>query len=77
MAAAGNVVERTRDQDIASKRPAEVLDATGLVDRRADHREVQPVARADIAVEYIAQMEGKAPRGQPREVSDGDQPPSK
>ena len=36
---------------------AQRLDPARLVDRRADHGEVEPVGAADVAVEHVAEVE--------------------
>ena len=37
---------------------AQQLDPAGFVDRRADHREIEAVGAADVAVEHVAEVEG-------------------
>ena len=39
------------------------LDARGFVDRRPDHREIESVDSADIAVQHLAEMKGQVDRG--------------
>src|SRR5207253_665155 len=55
-------VAPSRDLHLAAQRLAQGLDPGDLVDRRADHREVEAVDRADIAVQHLAQMEGEIDR---------------
>ena len=47
------------DKDSVSQRLAESLDARDLVDRRADHREVEAIDGADVAVEHLADVQGE------------------
>src|SRR4029077_12645067 len=51
------------DQHLAAEGFAQGLDACGFVDRRSDHRKVEPVDGTDIAVEHLAEMEGDADCG--------------
>src|SRR5215472_16272818 len=46
-----------RHQQIAAKRLAQRLDAGDLVDRGSDHREIETVDCADVAVKHLARME--------------------
>ncbi len=50
-------MKRLRHEHAFTKRLAQRLHAGGLVHRRSDDREIEPVARADVAIEDIAQME--------------------
>src|SRR3984957_1507865 len=54
------------DQHRATERLAKRLDARHLIDRRADDREVEPIDRADVAVQHVPKME--------REIDRGDRP---
>ena len=45
-----------RDQEPPSNRFAHILDPARLIYRRADDGEVEPVLRADIAVQHIAKV---------------------
>ena len=56
------VGEIRRDQQRPVDRAAHRGDAAGLVDRRPDDREVQPVDAADIAVEHLADMQADIDR---------------
>src|SRR5438105_2358503 len=49
-------------QHLAAQRLAQGLDPGDLVDRRADHREIEAVDRADIAVQHLTEMEGEIDR---------------
>ena len=44
---------------------AQRLDARDSYDRGPDHREVEPVDRADIAVEHVAEMQREVERPRP------------
>src|SRR6266404_5976101 len=44
------------DQYPAAEGFAQGLDACGFVDRRSDHREVEPIDGADIAVHHLTQI---------------------
>src|SRR5579863_6284255 len=52
--------ELPRHDDLPAELPAEPLDAAGEVDIAADDREVQPVARTDVAVGNRAVVERKS-----------------
>src|ERR1700677_2595376 len=45
------------NQDRAAQRLAKRLDARHLVDRRADDREIEPIDRADVAVQPVPRMD--------------------
>ena len=47
------------DQDPAPQRFAQSLNARHFVDRRPDHREVEAIDGADIAVQHLADMQRK------------------
>src|SRR5712671_4128934 len=51
------------DQHLAAERFAQGLDARDLIDRRPDHREVEAVDSADIAIEDFPDMECEVDRG--------------
>ena len=51
-------------QGVAVDRAAQRDDAADLVDRGADHREVQPVLAADIAVEHLPDVQAQIGVGQ-------------
>lgn len=46
-----------RDQNGPAEGTAQRFDPRRLIDRRTDHGEVQPVGRADIAIDDVAVME--------------------
>ena len=54
------------DEHRAAQRLAQRLDARDLVDRGADDGEIEPVGRADIAVEHLAEMEREIDGGERR-----------
>src|SRR5437868_5481394 len=49
--------ESRRDDDALLQRAAHAADPAGLVDGRPQHREVEPLAAAEIAEQQIADME--------------------
>jgi len=51
--------ESLRQQDAALHRAAHRGDASDLVDRRPDDREIEPLVAADIAVEHLADMQSE------------------
>ena len=51
---ARRIVKAARNQYFALLRPAQTFDATRLVDSRANDREIEPLARTDVAVEHFA-----------------------
>ena len=55
--------DRARDQHRPAERPAQPLQPPDQVDRGADRGEVQPVGRADIALQYRAQMQRRIEMG--------------
>ena len=55
---------RARNQDRPVERPAQSLQPADQVDGRTDRGEIQPVGRADIAPQDLADMHGRAePQG--------------
>ena len=52
-----------RDEHLAAQGLAQGFDARDFVDRRPDHREVEAVDGADVAVEHLPQMEREVHRG--------------
>ena len=58
--------DRDRDQHRPAERPAQPLHPAKQVDRGADRGEVQPVGRADMAPQDLAQMQRRA-EGQRRQ----------
>src|SRR5437879_5239471 len=65
--------ESLRQQDAALHRAAHRGDASDLVDRRPDDREIEPLVAADIAVEHLADMEAEIDFGR-RQVVAGPPP---
>ena len=55
-----DVNERLRHQQGLAQNLVELSDAARQVDVRADHREVQPYARAHVAIGRFAMMQSKA-----------------
>jgi hypothetical protein len=51
---------RARDQHRTAEWPAQPLQPTDEIDRRADRGEVQPINRADISPQYLAEMQRRA-----------------
>ena len=54
----GRLGEGLGNQEVALVLATEPLDPRCLVDRRSDHREVEPIGAADVAVEHVAEMQG-------------------
>ena len=51
--------KRGRQQHVLVERAAHGGDPAGLVDRGADHGEVEPVVAADVAVEHLADVQAE------------------
>ena len=70
--------QRRGQQTTAVERAAQLLQPRGMVDRRADHREVEPLAGADVAEHDLADDAApgrSAPRARPRRgAHDGSAP---
>ena len=60
--------ELSGDEDFAAERVAQFFDPGDLVDRGPDHCEIEPIGRADIAIEHLPDMQrqidadGRQPR---------------
>lgn len=50
------------DEDLATQGLTQSLDAGDFVDRRPDHRKIEPLDGADVAVEHVSEMQREVDR---------------